>query len=41
MSVFNVIQLFGGLAMFLYGMSLMSDKLENSQAESWSRSSKN
>lgn len=28
MSVFNVIQLFGGLAMFLYGMSLMSDKLE-------------
>ena len=28
MSIFNVIGLAGGLAMFLYGMSLMSDKLE-------------
>lgn len=28
MSVFDVIRLLGGLAMFLYGMSLMSDKLE-------------
>lgn len=28
MTIFNVIHLFGGLAMFLYGMNLMSDKLE-------------
>ncbi len=28
MSIFNVITLMGGLALFLYGMSLMSDKLE-------------
>ncbi|MCM1524586.1 MAG: Na/Pi cotransporter family protein [Ruminococcus sp.] len=28
MSIFNVIKLAGGLAVFLYGMSLMSDKLE-------------
>ena len=28
MSIFNVISLLGGLALFLYGMSLMSDKLE-------------
>jgi len=28
MTIFNVIHLFGGLALFLYGMNLMSDKLE-------------
>ncbi len=28
MTIFNFITLFGGLALFLYGMSLMSDKLE-------------
>ncbi|MCQ2513198.1 MAG: Na/Pi cotransporter family protein, partial [Lachnospiraceae bacterium] len=28
MSVFNIISLFGGLAMFLYGMRLMGDSLK-------------
>ncbi len=33
MDIFNIITLFGGLAMFLYGMRLMGDSLkENSSA---------
>ena len=30
MSVFNVISLLGGLALFLYGMRLMGDSLKES-----------
>ena len=30
MSIFNVLSLFGGLAMFLFGMSVMGDGLEKS-----------
>ena len=32
MSIFNIITLFGGLAMFLYGMRLMGDSLKESSS---------
>ncbi|MCR4712195.1 MAG: Na/Pi cotransporter family protein, partial [Clostridia bacterium] len=32
MSIFNVLTLFGGLAMFLYGMRLMGDGLKESSS---------
>ncbi len=32
MNIFNVITLFGGLAMFLYGMRLMGDGLKTSSS---------
>ncbi len=34
MTIFNIISLFGGLSLFLYGMRLMGDGLKNSSAES-------
>lgn len=34
MNIFNVLSLFGGLAMFLFGMSVMGDGLEKSAAAS-------
>ncbi len=37
MTIFNVISLFGGLSMFLYGMRLMGDGLKNSSADSLKR----
>ncbi len=33
MTIFNLISLFGGLSLFLYGMRLMGDGLKNSSAE--------
>ena len=32
MSIFNLITLFGGLAMFLYGMRMMGDGLKESSS---------
>lgn len=32
MSIFNIITLLGGLAMFLYGMRLMGDGLQESSS---------
>ena len=32
MNIFNVLTLFGGLAMFLYGMRLMGDGLKESSS---------
>ena len=32
MNIFNVISLFGGLAMFLYGMRMMGDGLKESSS---------
>lgn len=37
MTIFNVLTLIGGLAMFLYGMNVMGNGLENSQEESLKR----
>lgn len=35
MTIFNVINLAGGIALFLYGMSIMGAGLENWLAASW------
>lgn len=37
MTIFNVLTLIGGLAMFLYGMNVMGNGLKNSQEESLKR----
>lgn len=37
MTIFNVISLFGGLSMFLYGMRLMGDGLKHSSADTLKR----
>ncbi len=37
MTIFNVISMFGGLSMFLYGMRLMGDGLKNTSADSLKR----
>ena len=34
MTIFNALTLIGGLAMYLYGMNVMCNGLENSQEES-------
>ena len=36
MNIFGILTMIGGLAMFLYGMSVMGGGLEKSPAENWS-----
>lgn len=38
MSIFNVIILFGGLAMFLYGMRMMGDGQKENSSDALKRS---
>ncbi|MFQ8832357.1 MAG: hypothetical protein ACLR7U_05460 [Ruthenibacterium lactatiformans] len=40
MTIFNVISLAGGLALFLYGMSIMGTGLENTPEAGWRASCK-
>ena len=41
MDFFMIVSLLGGLALFLYGMSMLGSGLENSPAAVWNRLWKN